>query len=82
MVKTDDKAKRAERFICKLYKVPDSIKDTDEARSVLFKKATKPEVLPPTSDGLKFYILRAHLSGTDMEDGTHSNAHFTCTRSV
>ena len=57
---TDDKVKRAERFICKLYKVPDSVEDADEARFVLFSKANSPEVLPPTSDALKFHILRAH----------------------
>ena len=57
---TDDKVKRAERFICKLYKVPDSVEDADKARFVLFSKANSPEVLPPTSDALKFHILRAH----------------------
>jgi len=36
------------------------MKDADEARSVLFRRATRPEVLPPTSDALKFHISRAH----------------------
>ena len=40
--------------------MPDSVHDADKARSVLFKKATRPIVLPPPSDALKFYILRAH----------------------
>ena len=57
---TDYKVKSAEKFICKLYKVPDSVEDADEARSVLFRMVTSPEVLPPTRDVLKFHILRAH----------------------
>ena len=40
--------------------MPDSVHNVDEARSALFKKATSPEALPPTSDALKFHILRAH----------------------
>ena len=52
---TDDKVKSAERFIWKLYKVPDSVDPADE-----FGKATSPEVLLPASDALKFHILGAH----------------------
>jgi hypothetical protein len=57
---TDEKVKSAESFICRLYKVPAIIESADQARSILFAKASTPEALPPTSDALKFHILRAH----------------------
>lgn len=45
--------KSAERFICKLYKVPDCVVSADQARSFLFAKESTPETLPPTSGALK-----------------------------
>ena len=40
--------------------MPGNVENADEARCVLFKKTTSPDVLPPTSDALKYHILRAH----------------------
>ena len=52
--------KNVEAFICKVYNVPEAV-TTDQARVILFKKAVKPELLPPTSDALKYHIKRCHL---------------------
>ncbi len=51
--------KSAEKFMCKIYTVPqtDSI---DIARYRLFSKSVKPEALPPTSDALRFHVMRVH----------------------
>jgi methionine synthase II (cobalamin-independent) len=41
--------------------VPDT---SDEARDLMFGKSKSPESLPPTSDGLKLHIERAHFQAS------------------
>lgn len=49
----------AEKFICRLYKLPD-VDTCDKARTVLFCKGRLQEALPPTSDAVHLHIRRAH----------------------
>ena len=48
-------------FFCLLYNVPLTVQTADEARCILFPKATTPNALPPTSDALRFHIQRCHF---------------------
>lgn len=52
-------AQKAEKFICKLYGVPEA-SSCDEARVKLFSKGKTPQALPPTTDALRFHVQRAH----------------------
>jgi hypothetical protein len=51
--------RNAETFVCQIYKVPEAA-TADKARVTLFKKALRPELLPPTTDALRHHIRRAH----------------------
>ena len=60
---TEDTILSAEKFICRLYRVPDA--DTcDKARVKLFCVGRAQEALPPTSDAAKFHIRRAHYQAS------------------
>ena len=60
---TKDTILSAEKFICRLYRVPDA--DTcDKARVKLFCIGRAQEALPPTSDAAKFHIRRAHYQAS------------------
>ena len=48
----EQKVNDAELFVCKLYKISDQVRSTNEARLHLFAKQKAPEALPPTSDSL------------------------------
>lgn len=70
----EDTMKSAEKFVCRMYDVhrTDSV---DAARHVLFCKTGKPEAMCPTSDALRFHLMRVHyqtmvwrLSHTAMPD--------------
>ena len=50
----------AEKFICRLYKIPDDMDTCDKARVILFSKGCPQETLPPTSDAVRLHIRRAH----------------------
>jgi len=56
---TDVTIKASEAFVCRIYNVhkTDSV---DDARHILFCKTTKPEALPPTSDALRFHLMRVY----------------------
>ena len=56
---TAETIQNTEQFICKLYNLT-SVRNTNEARLILFNKTRSPESLPPTSDALYFHIQRAH----------------------
>lgn len=49
----------SETFVCRLYGVQktDSV---DAARHILFAKSGKPEAMSPTSDALRFHLMRVH----------------------
>ncbi|CAB4043691.1 Hypothetical predicted protein, partial [Paramuricea clavata] len=55
---TTDTLKRAEMFVCRIYKK--NVPSVDMARFLLCAKAGTPDKLPPTSDALKYHIMRAH----------------------
>ena len=60
---TEDTILLAEKFICRLYRVPDA--DTcDKAPVKLFCIGRAQEALPPTSDAAKFHIRRAHYQAS------------------
>ena len=67
--------KAIEKFFCLLYNVPANVETVNEARCILFAKASTPSALPPTSDALRFHIQRCHFqsmvwfqaSQTEME---------------
>lgn len=56
---TDAIIKYSETFICMIYNAhrADSV---DAARRILFCTTGKPETLPPTSDVLRFHLMRVH----------------------
>ena len=49
----------SELFVCRIYGVhkTDSV---DAARHILFARSSKTEALPPTSDALRFHLMRVH----------------------
>ena len=55
---SDDKARNAELFVCKLY--GQNVLTVDKARMEMYHSCNRPEMLPPTSDALKHHIKRAH----------------------
>ena len=52
------KLKSAERFVCKIYKT--EADSTDMARFIMFAKVGTPDKLPPTSNALKYHLMRVH----------------------
>jgi hypothetical protein len=56
---TDEIATDAEKFICRLYHVP-NVDTVDQARSLLFIKSHVPKSLPPKSDALSFHVKHSH----------------------
>ena len=56
---TQIQLKSVETFVCKLYGV-DNVGSVDIVRRIKFEKSCKAEMLPPTSDALRFHILRVH----------------------
>ena len=55
---TEEKARDAEIFVCKLY--GQNVHTTDEARMEMYHACNSPEMLPPTSDALTHHIKRTH----------------------
>ena len=60
----------AEKFICRLYKVPDDVDTCDKARVILFSKGCPQETLPPTSDAVRLHIRGAHYHSSIWEQAT------------
>ena len=56
---TETTTRSVEKFVCRMYDVL-SADSVDAARLVLFCKAGKPEAMSPTSDALKFHLMRVH----------------------
>ena len=56
---TNESIQKCELFICRLYGT--RVSTADEARVALFKKGLSQELLPPTSNALRFHIERSHL---------------------
>jgi len=56
---TEETIKSSETFVCRIYNVytTDSV---DAARHLLFSKMGKPEAMAPTSDVLRFHLMRVH----------------------
>ena len=56
---TEETIRSSETFVCRIYDVhkTDSI---DAARHILFSKTGKPEAMSPTSDALRFHLMRVH----------------------
>ena len=57
---TENAFKSAEKFVCRLYKLPDDVDTCNKARAILFCNGHSQEALPPTSDVVKLHIKRAH----------------------
>ena len=57
---TEEVINDAEKFICRLYKIPDYVDRCDKARVILFSKGYPQETLPPTSDAVRLHIRRSH----------------------
>ena len=65
---TEEIVQAVEKFFCNVYKVnADSV---DDARRLLFAKATQPECLPPTSDALQQHAKRSHIALSSDSVGT------------
>lgn len=71
---TDEKMKKVEKFVCKLYKL-DQIVSVDEARVALFSKKAKPEALPPTEDALSLHKKRVHYQTLVWKQAHSSEPH-------
>ena len=56
---TENIAKSTEKFICKIYGVPE-VDTCNKARVKLFCIGGTQETLPTTSDAAKFHIVRSH----------------------
>ena len=54
----DEKCKAAEQFVCRIYN--QAVNTTDEARYAMFAKVNSPDLLPPTSDAVKYHLQRCH----------------------
>ena len=55
---TDLKLHDAEKFVCRMYNF-DQVDTTDEVRIALFFKVNKLEHMPPTSNALRFHLMRS-----------------------
>lgn len=60
---TEDIVNSTEKFICKMYGVPE-VDTWNKARVKLFCTGCPQETLPPTSDAVKFHIMRSHYQAT------------------
>ncbi len=60
---TEDIVNSTEKFICKMYGVPE-VDTGNKVRVKLFCKGRPQETLPPTSDAVKFHIMRSHYQVT------------------
>ena len=69
---TEETIQSSETFVCRIYDVhnTDSI---DAARHLLFSKSAKPEAMCPTSDALRFHLMRVHYQAMIW-----NNAHSLC----
>ena len=47
-----------ERFVCRMYNC-DQVDTADKVCTTLFFKASKPEHMPPTSNALRFHLIRS-----------------------
>ncbi|KAK4322902.1 hypothetical protein Pmani_006376 [Petrolisthes manimaculis] len=60
---TEDTIGNVKQFVCRIYNVPE-MTSVDKARVTLFKKALRPELLPPTREHTKCSISIYHGVGT------------------
>ena len=60
---TEDIVTSSETFICKIYGVPD-VDSCNKAQVKLFCKGRPQDTLPPTTDAVRFHIMRAHYQAT------------------
>ena len=60
-------------FICMMYSVSD-VNKCDDARVKLFCKCKSQDALPPTSDAIKFHIMRAHYQSLVWMQATKPHA--------
>ena len=60
---TEDIATSTEKFICKVYGVPE-VDTCNKARVKLFCIGRTQDTLPPTSDAAKFHIMRSHYQAS------------------
>ena len=58
---TEETVRDAETFVCRIYGVQNT-NSVDAARHILFTRSTtgRPEALSPTSDTLRFHLMRVH----------------------
>jgi uncharacterized LabA/DUF88 family protein len=56
---TEDTIQSAETFVCRIYNVH-SADSVDSARHILFSRTGKSEAMSPTSDALRFHLMRVH----------------------
>ena len=56
---TEETIRSSETLVCRIYDVHET-DSVDAARHVLFSKTGKPEALSPTSDALRFHLMRVH----------------------
>ena len=56
---TEETLQSSETFVCRLY-AGHKTDSVDAARHILFCKTGKPEAMPPTSDALRFHLMRVH----------------------
>lgn len=62
-----------EEYVCKLYSSTTSIKNVGKLRWKLFKRSqSEAEKLPPTSDALRYHILRAHYQAMVWHHAGHA----------
>ena len=62
---TSETMKDAEKFICKIYKMP-NISSADQVCTVMFAKAHNLESLPPSSNATKFHVQCSHYQTAVM----------------
>ena len=60
---TENIAISTEKFICKIYGVPE-VDTFNKARVKLYCIGRTQETLPPTSDAAKFHIMRSHYQAS------------------
>ena len=56
---TDETCKSAKIFVCRIYNI-DQTDFINEARHLKFYKFANSEALPPTSDALRFHLMRVY----------------------
>ena len=55
---SEEKMQAAEEFVCLMYAPKLNVTSVDQLRVKLFPKVSEPDKLPPTSDALKWHLLR------------------------